>query len=409
MISKLHFTTGLGSYYREDIEYLQKHSVPVLDRYTKQNPKSGRALRVPAHVLSIGLELQSGETVWGDAIGVAFDGKSGREAALSTSQVLTQFKRPIEKTFTGLSTEKYRTAWSRIEKSLQAMPLSLQYGLSQGLLQAVAATRKRTPTEVLCDEWNLPLPSRAPNFHGSCGADKYHAAIKMMLHQLPSHPAGQGDDLKEVLGLRGEKLLQYAGWWKKSVRKFGKEYRPTFHFDLHGLLGKIFKDTTKAAAYLAKLERTLDPYPCRIESPFVLESREAQIAQYIELRAALAKNSSQVHLVADEWANTLDDIRAFLTADAVDWIHIKMPDLGPLQDSLQAVLECKKAGVGALLGGSCIETATSAVCSTHVALATQPNLLLIKPGMGFDEALSLANLEINRTLALLPAVSRGAV
>jgi methylaspartate ammonia-lyase len=403
MISKLHFTTGLGCYYREDIAYLQKHSVPVEERYTKKNPKSGKAIRVPAEVLSIGFELQSGETVWGDAMGVAFDGKSGREAAGATGQLLTQFRKPIEKALTGLSTEKYRTAWSRLENALSGAPLSLHYGLSQALLQAVATTRKVTLTEVLCDEWNLPLPRHSPDFHGSCGADKYHAAIKMMLHRLPSHPAGQGDDLKEVLGSRGEKLIQYAAWWKKSVRKFGKEYQPTFHFDLHGLLGRVFKDTAKAAAYLGKLERALSPYLCRIESPFVLENREEQIARYIELRAALVNNGSRVRIVADEWANTLDDIRAFLAADAVDWIHIKMPDLGALHHSLVAVLECKNVGVGALLGGSCIETATSALCSTHVALATQPNLMLLKPGMGFDEALSLANLEINRTLSLIQA------
>jgi len=403
MISKLHFTTGLGCYYREDIAYLQKHSVPVLDRYTKTNPKSGKAIRMPAEVVSIGIVLQSGETVWGDAMGVAFDGKSGREAALSTDQVLAQFKKPIEKALVGLSTEKYRVAWSRIERSFQGAPLSLQYGISQALLQAVAATRKCTLTEVLCDEWSLPLPSYPPDLHGSCGADRYHAAIKMMLYRLPSHPAGQGDDLKEVLGSRGEKLIQYATWWRKTVAKFGKDYRPTFHFDLHGLLGKIFKDTTKLAAYLSKLEKALGPYHCRIESPFVLETREAQIAEYINLRQSLVKNGSRVLIVADEWANTLDDIRVFLAADAVDWIHIKMPDLGPLHDSLQAVLECKKIGVGALLGGSCIETATSAMCSTHVALATQPNLMLLKPGMGFDEALSLASLEITRTLSLIRA------
>lgn len=401
MISKLHFTTGLGCYYREDITYLQKHSVPVLDRYTKKNPKSGKPLRVPAEVLSIGLELQSGETVWGDAMGVAFDGKSGREATRSTSQMLTQFREPLKQALTGVSTEKYRTAWSRVEKAISGAPLSLQYGLSQALLQAVGSTRKRTLTEVLCDEWNLPLPQHAPDLHGSCGADKYHAALKMMLHRLPSHPAGQGDDLKEVMGPGGNKLIQYAAWWKKNVRKFGKDYKPAFHFDLHGLLGTVFKNTPKAAAYLGKLERTLSPYPCRIESPFVLESREQQIARCIELRAALIKNGCGVHIVADEWANTLDDIRAFLAADAVDWIHIKMPDMGALHHSLVAVLECKQAGVGALLGGSCIETATSARCSTHVALATQPNLMLLKPGMGFDEALSLANLEINRTLSLI--------
>jgi len=107
----------------------------------------------------------------------------------------------------------------------------------------------------------------------------------------------------------------------------------------------------------------------------------------------------KVELVADEWANTLDDIRAFVDAGAADMIQIKMPDLGSIHNTIQAVLACKAADVGALLGGSYAETELSARASVHVALATQPDLIMAKPGVGTDEAISLVQNEMARTLA----------
>ena len=46
-----------------------------------------------------------------------------------------------------------------------------------------------------------------------------------------------------------------------------------------------------------------------------------------------------------------------------------------------------RLGVGVLLGGSYAETDVSARAAVHVALATRPDLLMAKPGLGVDEAL----------------------
>jgi methylaspartate ammonia-lyase len=110
-----------------------------------------------------------------------------------------------------------------------------------------------------------------------------------------------------------------------------------------------------------------------------------------------------VHLVADEWANTLADIHAFVEAGAADMIQIKMPDLGSVHNSVEAVLACRANGVGAFLGGSYVETDLSARVSAHVALATRPDIIMAKPGMGVDEAISLVHNEMARTLAQVRA------
>jgi methylaspartate ammonia-lyase len=82
-------------------------------------------------------------------------------------------------------------------------------------------------------------------------------------------------------------------------------------------------------------------------------------------------------------------------------VQIKMPDVGSIADTARAVLACKGNGVGAYVGGSCSETDLSARTSVHIAVATQADMMLAKPGMGVDEALCIVGNEQNRLIAEL--------
>jgi methylaspartate ammonia-lyase len=187
----------------------------------------------------------------------------------------------------------------------------------------------------------------------------------------------------------------------KRIQELGDDgYRPTLHLDMHGALGKIFDhEPGRILGHLYALEHVAQPYPLRIESPVIMESRAAQIEMLKKLRRYIGFRKMKVQLVADEWANALDDIRAFVEEEAADMIQVKMPDLGSVHNAVEAVLACRAAGVGAFLGGSCAETDLSARVSVHVALATRPDILMAKPGMGVDEGVSLVQNEMARTLA----------
>jgi methylaspartate ammonia-lyase len=110
---------------------------------------------------------------------------------------------------------------------------------------------------------------------------------------------------------------------------------------------------------------------------------------------------------AEEWANNLEDIQAFIDAQAADVIQVKMPDLGSVHNSVEAVLACRAGGVGTFLGGSCAETDLSARVAVHVALTTRPDVVMAKPGMGVDEAVTLVQNEMARTLAWVRAREPG--
>ena len=176
------------------------------------------------------------------------------------------------------------------------------------------------------------------------------------------------------MGRDGGELTRYIRWLAKRIRELGgPDYQPTIHLDLYGALGQIYDHQPgRMLGQLYAWELAAQPYRLRIESPVLMDSREAQIETMKTLREYVRLRKMKVQLVADEWANTLDDIRAFVEAGAADMIQIKMPDLGSLHNAVEAVLACKAAGVGAFLGGSYAETDLSARVSVHVALATRP-------------------------------------
>jgi methylaspartate ammonia-lyase len=227
----------------------------------------------------------------------------------------------------------------------------------------------------------------------------------MILRGVGSLPHALIEDIPAQLGQDGEALVCYVRWLKERIQELGgPNYRPVIHLDLHGALGHIYENNLgRILGYLYRLQSSAQPYALRIESPLIMDSRSDQIAAMGTLREYLEFREVAVQIVADEWADTLEDIRAFIDARAADMIQIKMPDLGGLHDTVEAVLACKAAGVGAFLGGSCAETDLSARAAVHVALATQPAMIMAKPGMGVDEAISIVQNEMARTLATIRA------
>jgi methylaspartate ammonia-lyase len=90
-------------------------------------------------------------------------------------------------------------------------------------------------------------------------------------------------------------------------------------------------------------------------------------------------------------------------------IQIKTPDLGSLADIVDAVLYCKAVGVEAYQGGTCNETDLSARLCAHLAMASRPERLLAKPGMGFDEGYCITKNEMARIGAVFDMRRRHAV
>ncbi len=212
----------------------------------------------------------------------------------------------------------------------------------------------------------------------------------------------------EKIGGNGENLLEYVRWLSTRVRKLksAEGYYPIFHIDVYGMIGLIFNyDLTKMIDYLMQIEQAAQPFQIRIEGPVDAGARGAQMAALKTLTAELKKKNSNLEIVADEWCNTLEDIKYFADNQAGHMIQIKTPDLGGVNNIAEAILYCKQKGVGAYCGGTCNETEISAKICTHIAMACGADQCLAKPGMGVDEGFMIVNNEMNRVLML---VNKGA-
>ena len=151
--------------------------------------------------------------------------------------------------------------------------------------------------------------------------------------------------------------------------------------------------------YLAELEKAAAPFKLRIEGPMDMGSRRTSKALK-ELMATLKERNVNVEIVADEWCNTLEDIKLFVDEGAAHMIQVKTPDLGGVNNTVEAILYCKENGVGAYSGGTCNETDRSSQVCVNIAMACGADQCLAKPGMGVDEGFMIVFNEMNRVLAL---------
>lgn len=249
--------------------------------------------------------------------------------------------------------------------------------------------------EILAREYGLTLADTPCDLLGSCGGNWYENVDKAIVRELPYFPQTamvRTDQLDE--------LPAYAEWISQRIRAVGRpDFFPTLHYDLHGLLSqRVGDDLDAALVYLRKVEAASAPYPVLFEDPLDAGERGAQIALMGRLREALRRAGSGIRLIADEWCNTREDVREFVAQGCCDLIQIKMPDLGGVDNTVQACLICRDGGVGVYLGGSCNETDISARVAAHVALAVRPVEFLGKPGLGLDEGVMIVTNEMQRAI-----------
>jgi len=450
-IVKVLAVPAVGAGYYEDLAALQADYVALPQRFTTLAVTPGfRAVREVAEGVSVGLVLDTGQIAWGDCIAVSYSGTAGREPVFRTKEGLATIRNVVAPSLKGRELVGFRELTAEVDTLGEAVEVSrprassdpargdgvsrrtlisvparmlqaargeeiptervtvnrrlhtaIRFGVSQALLGAVAAVRRTSMAEVIAEEWGLPLPDAAVPIHAQSGSERYYNAEKMIARRVASLPHALVDDIPGQIGKEGAEMTRYLRWLSQRIGTLGGgDYQPVIHLDLHGALGRLYDNNTgKMLGQLLTWELAAQPYRLRIECPVLRESRRAQITAMKTLREYVSFRKMKVKLVADEWANTLDDIREFVDAGAADMIQIKMPDLGSIHNTIQAVLACKAAEVGALLGGSYAETELSARASVHVALATQPDLIMAKPGIGTDEAISLVQNEMARTLA----------
>lgn len=396
-----------GAFFFDDQAALRRGAVEDGQFYTGEPITTGfRAIRQPADFLGVGLVLSDGTVCWGDCAGVQYSGAAGRDPLFDRTEMRVLFtevvrSRLLDRPAAALS-ENCAACFEAGERD--RLPKAVEYGVSQALLRAAAHARALTMAEVLCEEFALPAPlERVPIFAQS-GDERRANVDKMILKRVDALPHGLINS-REKFGEGGHAFADYVRWVAQRIRAMGPPgYRPVLHFDTYGWVGiGIGLDPAAIAKFCARLGEEVPDFSLYVECPADFGSLEAQLEGYAAITAELARLGSPVRIVADEYCNTLDDVRRFCDARAGHMVQIKTPDLGSLLDTVRAILYARAAGVEAYSGGTSAETDLSARVCVHAAVAARATMMLAKPGMGFDEGFAIVANEQARLLATMRA------
>lgn len=372
------------------------------------------AVRQKGESISIMLILEDGQVAYGDCAAVQYSGVGGRDPLFLAEEYIPLIHREVAPKLRGREITSFKKLAGEFDTLVQSdgrrLHTAIRYGVTQAILDAVAISQRKTMAEVIAEEYGTTLAKQTIPIFTQTGDERYLNADKCILKRAQVLPHGLINNVETKLGRNGEKLLEYVSWLRKRVFELGQPgYFPTLHIDVYGTIGMLFNEEPgPMAAYLGELAQAAEPLKLRIEGPMDAGSKEGQIQALKVLKNEMSAKNIPVEIVADEWCNTLEDIKEFVDAKSCHMVQIKTPDLGGINNIIEAVLYAKAHGVGAYLGGTCNETERSSQVCVHIALATQPTQILAKPGMGVDEGYMITYNEMQRTLALLQARKKAA-
>jgi methylaspartate ammonia-lyase len=283
-----------------------------------------------------------------------------------------------------------------IERPVDA---ALRYGISQALLGAVAHSQGMTIAEIVAKEYNLEETAAKlpPPLHVSAQLHLLSRAIVPEVRSLGYTTSGPSH--KEALGDNAQRLQRWTRQMQARLAAGGVEPGLALHLDVGGGLGELYgHNPGKILGALYGLEQAAKPYPVRVVDPVLVDARTAQIEKMRELKEYLRLRKLNLQLVARAWVETLEDVRAFLAAEAVHMLQLDLYRLGSLHQGIEAIRACRQQGTGVLLAGHPLGLDQGLRVIHQVALATGVELLAVP---GAEMGLQLLQRESARSQAWL--------
>ena len=373
---------------------------PVTDGFT--------AIRQAGEAISVMFVLENGAVAYGDCAAVQYSGAGGRDPLFLAENFIPVIEKEIAPLYEGQEITTFRKMADLVDKRVSPSTgkiyhTAIRYGVTQACLDAVAKSQNKLMAQVIADEYGTKISDTIIPIFSQSGDDRYMNADKMIMKGADVLPHALFNHVETKVGLKGEKIKEYIEWLRNRIIKLKpfESYHPTIHIDVYGTLGLVFNNDSEAIAkYVGELAEIAKPFTLRVEGPVDMGEKQAQIKALKEIRAIMDANGIKAEIVADEWCNTLEDIVDFSKEKSGHMAQIKTPDLGGINNAIEAVIYCKEHGMGAYLGGTCNETNRSAEICAHIAMATSPVQYLAKPGMGVDEGYMIVFNEMSRILAL---------
>ena len=398
--------SGKSGFFFDDQAAIKANAVKDGNTYRGYPVTQGfQSVRQAGEAISIMLILENGQVAHGDCAAVQYSGAAGRDPLFLADDFIPIIEEVIGPVLIGRDISTFREMAAEVDAlkyNGRLLHTAIRYGATQAVLDAVAKSKNKLMAQIIAEEYNTTISDTIIPVFCQSGDEPFLNADKMILKKVEVLPHALFNNV-DKLGFHGHKLLEYVKWLRNRVfdLRWSDNYNPIIHLDVYGTIGMVFDISyDKIAEFLMHVESAARPLKVRIEGPVDMGEREAQVIAMMRLRQVLEMRGIDVELVADEWCNTLEDVIEFTEKKAGHMVQIKTPDLGGINNSIEAVLYCQKHNMASYLGGTCNETERSAQVCAHIAMAVSPVQMLAKPGMGMDEGYMIVNNEMKRILAL---------
>ncbi len=301
----------------------------------------------PGTIVSVMLELEDGQIAFGDCADVILAGVAGRDPAFNGEEHIDYLRSEIAPLLKGRDVAKFRANAGEFDQHRRGgkpMHTAVRYGLTQALLHATALSHKKTMAEVIAREYGSTISKTPIPILASGHKDDPLQLDRTILKRAELLPHASFTMVKDHVGLEGEKLLAFAANVVEAHQGDRRRRLQAAH------PSRRLRHARRAVRHEAGAARGLPGPPGAGGAALRPAGRIADHRQdpgradrrlQEAARASCVDKGIAVGLIADEWCNTLEDIKLFADVSASDYVQIKTPDLGGINNTIEAVLYCR--------------------------------------------------------------------
>ena len=143
--------------------------------------------------LSVMLILEDGQVASGDCAAVQYSGAGGRDPLFLAKDFIPIILEEIAPRLVGQELDSFRQLAGMVEHlkrpNGERYHTAIRYGVSQAILDGVAKAKKKTMTEVILEEYDLPMVLEPVPIFTQTGDDRYDNADKAIIKRAGVLPA----------------------------------------------------------------------------------------------------------------------------------------------------------------------------------------------------------------------------
>jgi methylaspartate ammonia-lyase len=172
-----------------------------------------RRIVQPGAAVSIMLILDDGQVAFGDCTDVIFSGTAGREVLFQPDEHRAFLIETFPEWYAGRDVSQFRPLAEEMDTrhfNGKVLHSALRYGITQAILHAASLAHREPMARLIAREYGSELAAVALPILVSASTNDWKQLDQRILKRADLLPHSSFTHVERDVGLRGEKLLEYA-------------------------------------------------------------------------------------------------------------------------------------------------------------------------------------------------------